>query len=142
MGALQSINYPIELSFNNRATWQTLVCLTEYSVPLSKAANVTETFCGPQTGLGSGTFNPTGTAVAETAPTTNQVTYARLLQAHDNNEVIWFRIQAPTTGSVGVYFYLSGQCYVTDLEITFSAGETVQFTWTLTGTGDLITTAP
>lgn len=137
MGALQSVNYPIELSFNGGSTWQTLVCLTDYSVPLSKTANVTETFCGPQTGLGSGTFNPTGTAVAETNPTSNQVTYQRLLTAWEAGEVIRFRVQAPTTGSIGSYFYLSGQCYVTDLELTFTAGETVQFTFTLTGTGSI-----
>lgn len=137
MASLQSTNYPIELSFDNGVSWQTLVCLTQYNIPLSKAANVTETFCGPQVGLGSGTHNPTGTAVAETAPTSNQVTYARMLQAYVDEQLIQYRVLAPTSGSVGVFFYLRGSANVTDLDLTLAAGQTIQFTWTLTGSGEI-----
>lgn len=137
MAGLQSTNYPLELSFNGGSTWQTLVCLTQYNIPLSKAANVTETFCGQEVGLGSGTFNPTGTAVCETAPNSNQVTYKRLLTAWDAEELILFRVQAPGSGSVGNYFYLSGNCYVTDLDLQFQTAQTVQFTFTLTGSGNV-----
>jgi hypothetical protein len=140
MGSLQSTNYPLELSFDGGSTWHTLVCLTQFNIPLSKAANVTETFCGPEVGLGSGTFNPTGTAVCETEPTSTQVTYKRLLTAWDAEELIQFRLQALGTGSIGNHFYLRGSCYVTDLDLTLQTAQTIQFNWTLTGTGTLDTT--
>lgn len=137
MASLQSTNYPLELSFNGGSTWQALVCLTQYGIPLELATNVTETFCGTETGLGSLTFNPNGNAVAESAPASNQVTYARLLTAIVSKELFMFRVQAPTSGSIGVYFYLSGNCYITSLNLTFDTGAVVGFDWTLTGTGVL-----
>lgn len=137
MASLQSTNYPIELSFDNGSTWQFLVCLTQYNIPLERATNVTETFCGTETGLGALSFNPTGNAVAETTPQSNQVTYKRLLTAIEGQELIRFRVQAPGSGSVGNYFYLSGTCYVTSLNLTFNTGDVVGFDWTFTGTGSI-----
>lgn len=137
MASLQSTNFPIELSFNGGVSWQILVCLTQYNIPLERAVNQVETFCGTETGLGSLTFNPTGSAVAETAPTSNMVTYNRLLTAMNNSELIQFRVQAPTSGSIGVFFFLSGSCYVTSLTLNFNVGETVGFDWTFSGSGAL-----
>jgi hypothetical protein len=137
MASIQSTLVPLELSFNGGITWQILVCLTQHNMPLEKTTNVTETFCGTETGLGSLTFNPSFTAVVKTDVASNQVTYDRMLVAMVNEELIRFRVQAPTAGSVGVYFYLSGTAYVTSLDLTLAVGETVQFTGTLTGTGTL-----
>lgn len=137
MASIQSTLVPLELSFNGGSTWQTLVCLTQHNMPLERATNVTETFCGTETGLGSLTFNPSFTAVVKTDVAFNQVTYQRLLTAMYNEELIQFRIQNPTSGSIGVYFYLRGSTYVTSLDLQFQTGQTVQFTGTLTGSGDI-----
>lgn len=141
MASIQSTLVPLELSFNNGATWQTLVCLTQHNMPLERATNVTETFCGTETGLGALTFNPSFTAVVKTDVASNQVTYNRLLTAMNNEELIMFRIQNPTSGSIGLYFYISGTAYVTSLDLQFQTGQTIQFTGTLTGTGSLDITA-
>jgi len=137
MAGIQSTLVPLELSFNNGSTYQTLVCLNQYNMPLSKATNVTETFCGTEVGLGSETFNPNGTAVCSTNPTSSQVTYNRLLTAWKNEETVLFRCQYPGTGSIGVHFYHQGSAYVTDLELQFQTSQVIQFTFTLTGIGTI-----
>lgn len=141
MASVQSTLVPLELSFNGGTTWQILVCLTQYNIPLERATNVTETFCGTETGLGALTFNPSFTAVTKLDVESNQVTYARLLTAMVNEELIQFRSQYPGSGSIGVNWYLRGSCYVTSLDKQFQTGQTVQFTGTLTGTGSLDITA-
>lgn len=137
MSSIQSSLVPIELSFDSGSTWQTLVCLTQYNLPLETATNQVETFCGTETGLGSQTFNPTGTAVHELTPLPTQVSYTRMLTAWSNKELIQFRSQYPGTGSIGSQFYHRGSAYVTSLSPSFQVGQVVQFDWTLTGTGTL-----
>ena len=136
MATLQSTAIPLELSDDNN-TWRTLVCLTQYNMPLSKAVNSTETFCGIEVGLGSTTFNPTGTAVCKTDPDTDEWTFKELLTRFAAETSIYFRCTSPAAGSVGGPFYLSGSCKVTALDLQFQTGQTVQFTWTLTGEGAL-----
>lgn len=135
--SLQSTNVPIELSFDNGGTWQTLVCLTQYNLPLETATNQVETFCGTETGLGAQTFNPTGTFVHNLTPEGTQVTYTRMLTAWSNKELIQFRVQYPGTGSIGSQFYHRGSAYVTSLSPSFQTGQVVQADFTLTGTGSL-----
>lgn len=137
MASIQSSLVPIELSFDSGATWQLLVCLTQYNIPLERATNVVETFCGTEVGLGTLTFNPTGTAVNKTDLESNQVTYTRLLTAMEAGETIMFRVQYPGTGSIGSQFYLKGSVLVTSLDLQFQVGQLVQFAWTLTGTGSI-----
>lgn len=137
MASIQSSNVPIELSFDNGVNWLTLVCLTQYNVPVDTPTNIVETFCGTEVGLGSTTFNPTGTAVCKVDPDTNQVTYQQMLTTQMNELEIMFRVQYPGTGSIGSTIYLKGTCYVTNTDLQLNTGQTVQFGWTLTGTGTL-----
>lgn len=142
MKTLQSSNLPLELSFDNGVSWQLLTCLTQYNIPLDKAANTVETFCGPAVGIGTKTFNPTGTAVANLEPTAgSQVSYKELVQAWDSEQIVKFRVRYPTGSSTGSNFFLQGDSKVTNLNITAQAGQLVQFDFTLTGEGDLDVTA-
>jgi hypothetical protein len=136
MATLQSTTIPLELS-DDGTTWRTLVCLKQYNMPLSKAVNSTETFCGVEVGLGAGTFNPTGTAVCKTDNSTSEWTYKELLIRWNAETSIWFRCTSPSGGSVNGAFFLKGQCKVTDLDLIFATGQTVEFSFTLTGEGTL-----
>lgn len=137
MASIQSTLVPIELSFDSGSTWQTLVCLTQYNLPLETATTQVETFCGTETGLGAQTFNPTGTFVHNTEPLPTQVTYPAMLAAWLNKTSIQFRVQYPGTGSIGSQFYHRGSAYVTSLSPSFQVGQVVQADFTLTGTGTL-----
>jgi hypothetical protein len=143
MNTVQGNLVPIELSFDNGVSWQVLVCLKQWNMPLTRATTVTDTFCGPAVGLGNMAFNPTGEAVCTTdAAAGSQVTVTRLIAAMKAGETFQFRCYHPGSGSVGSLFYLRGNCKATDINILFPAVDITSFTWTLTGEGTLTTTAP
>jgi hypothetical protein len=139
MQTIQSSTSPIELSFDNEVSWQVLVCLEAYNVPTELPTTVTDTLtCGQVVGVGSQTFNPTGTAICRADPDAgSQVTYNRLLIAQTNVETIKFRVRNPSSGSTGNNFFLKGSCKVTSLDLQFAPNDVVKFSWTLTGEGTL-----
>ena len=138
MAGIQSNLVPLQLSLNGGSTYQTLVCLTQYNVPLDKAVNTVETFCGIAVGLGPTTFNPTGTAVVEASPAAgSQITWASLLTAFEAGTLLRFRVLYPTGGSTGSNISLEGDCYLTNLNLTFQTAQAIQFDFTLTGQGTL-----
>lgn len=137
---LQSVNLPIELSEDGGTTWKVLVCLTDYQIPVDVATNAVETFCGTASGRGIPSFNPSGNAIAELNPTTNQVTYRDMLAWEINGDVLNFRVQNLSGGSAAGYLYIKGECTVTNTTLTATAGSAVAFSWTLTGQGAIDTT--
>ena len=139
METIQSSTSPIELSFDSEVSWQVLVCLEAYNVPTELPTTVTDTLtCGPVVGVGSQTFNPTGTAICTADPVAgSQVTYNRLQIAQNTSETIKFRVRNPSSGSTGNNYFLKGSCLVTSLDLQFSPNDVVKFSWTLTGTGVL-----
>lgn len=136
---LQSIDSPIELSFDAGITWKELVCMSNYTLPTTLSTTVTETFCGPQTGVGSQTFNPTGTAMCQNYGllTNTQVTYGELLALQTARTQFLYRAQAPGTGSTGRDYYQSGSVYCTSLTLTAQVGSVLNFSFTLSGSGAL-----
>lgn len=136
---LQSVNLPIELSTNN-TDWKVLVCLTDYQVPVDVAVNSVETFCGTAVGRGVPSFNPSGNAIAELNPTTNQVTYKQMLQWEIDGTELYFRVRNLAGGSTAGELFISGQCTVTNTTLTATAGSAVAFSWTLSGQGNIDTT--
>ncbi len=141
MQTIQSGLVPLELSVDNGVTWQLLVCLTQYNIPLERSVNTVETFCGNAVGLGTTSFNPTGTAIIEAAPTAgSQLTFEQLTELFTAGTLIKFRARYPTGGSTGNNVFLAGDCYITSLNFTAQIGNALQFDFTLTGQGDLDTT--
>lgn len=139
---LQSVNLPIELTEDlvGDTGWKVLVCLTDYQIPIDVAINSVETFCGTAVGRGVPSFNPSGNAIAEIAPTTNQATYSQMVAWLDAGTVLRFRVRNLSGGSAAGYLFLSGQCTVTNVTLNATAGSAVGFSFTLSGQGELSTT--
>lgn len=143
MATIQSTLVPLELSFDSQTSWQALVCLTQYNIPVERAVTVEDTFCGPQTGVASITFNPTGTAICKTDPGAGyEVTYQTLLTKLDAGTVFWFRVRYPGSGSVGGNVFLKGECKCTALDLQADATTFLRFTFTFTGEGILDIVSP
>lgn len=130
---------PIELSFDSGVTWKVLVCLKDISVPLQTPVTAEDTYCGKKVGVGLIEFNPSGNAVCETRPATDEVSADDLIQKMGGGTSFLFRVQNPTSGSVGFGLYLSGSCKCTQCNITGTANGLVNFAFTLTGEGILDT---
>jgi hypothetical protein len=142
MADIQSVNYPIQLSTDGGTTYRSLVCLENYDIPVERSITETETFCGKSVGLGSLSFNPSGSAVCKNAPDSDEITYKEMVAAEVDGTLVKFKISAPASGTeAGDDFYLAGDCYVTSTTLQFATNELVKFSWTLTGTGTLDVTA-
>jgi hypothetical protein len=133
---------PIELSFDNGATWKTLVCLKDVSIPLTTPVTAEDTYCGKKVGVGVIEFNPSGNAVCETRPDADEVSHDDLVEKMDAGTSFLWRIQNPTSGSVGNNLYYSGSCKCTNVTLTGTANGLLSFAFTLTGEGTLTRTAP
>lgn len=138
----QSVNMPIQLSFDNGVSWKDLVCLTDYQVPFNSPITATDTFCGKKVGVGNTEFNPSGTAVCEFIPDANEASVAEMQDVQEAKQSILWRVQNPQAGSVGDLFYRSGSAKVSNVTIIGQANNLITFTWTLTGEGVLTTVKP
>jgi predicted secreted protein len=128
---------PIELSFDSGVTWKVLVCLKDISIPLQTPVTAEDTYCGKKVGVGVIEFNPSGNAVCETRPDTDEVSHDDLVEYMDTGTSFLWRIQNPTSGSVGHNLYYSGSCKCTNVTFTGTANGLVGFSFTLTGEGTL-----
>lgn len=142
MTTIQGELAPLFLSADGGVTWKTLACLETYNVPLATTVNETETNCGVAVGLGAIKFTPSGSAVCEASPLTNQVTYHDMVNWQVNKTSLMFKSEYPGSGGTyGVNVALSGSCLVTATDVTLQTGQVIKFTFTLTGTG-LVNTNP
>jgi hypothetical protein len=140
--SIQSANMPIQLSFDNQVTWKDLVCLTDYQLPLNSPLTATDSFCGKKVGVGNIEFNPSGTAVCEVIPDASEVSAPELLDVQNAKSSIYFRVQNPQSGSVGLLLYIAGSCKVTNVTIIGQANNLITFTFQLTGEGVIVLTKP
>jgi hypothetical protein len=133
---------PIELSFDNGVTWKVLVCLKDLSIPLQTPTTAEDTYCGKKVGVGEIEFNPSGNAICETRPDNDEVSADELIEKMAAGTSFLWKVQNPTSGSVGYGLYLSGSCKCTQCNITGNANGLVSFAFTFTGEGTLTTTKP
>ena len=139
-GSLQDI----EISFDGRVTWKTLVCSRTVSVNVSSESSKEVTNCGPITTIGDAEFSFDFDAICEISPTVSQCTYGDLLEAKVNKTLLGARVSSPlaTGSSVGAAYHHEADAYVTELTLNGGAGENfVSFSGTIESTGDVDITA-
>lgn len=133
---------PLELSFDDGVTWKMLVCMIDFSNPITTPLEEDQTYCGKKIGQGPIEFTLSGNIVVETRPDTDEASFDELLEVMNTATSILYRMQNPTSGSVGVGYYLSGSVKVSELTPTGTALGLIKASITLTGEGVLTTTAP
>lgn len=136
MQTIQGELAPLYLSADGGVTWNVLVCLSTYDIPIDTTVNETETNCGVAVGLGAIKFKPTGTAVCEASPISGQVTLVDMQKWQVNKTQLTFKSEYPGSGAqYGKNLAVSGNCFVTSTKLTLQTGQVIKFDFTLTGTG-------
>lgn len=130
-----SVNIPIQLSFDNGVTWKDLVCLTNYSSPLTNPLNETPTFCGKEVGEGIPALDFTGEAVSELEPDSMQVSQGDLELAMMAGTRPLARTVTPTTGSVGNLMRRESRVVVESVTPKGAADDVLKFDFSLKGVG-------
>jgi hypothetical protein len=132
---IQSVDAPIQLSWDSGVTWKTLVCLTNYSAPLAVPTNETDTFCGKLVGTGNAAMDFSGEAVVDATPNSNQVSVEDLAAAELAGTVLQARIAVPGTGSVGSQLYFRSDVIVESVTPKGTANDYIKFDFSLKGQG-------
>lgn len=119
--------------------WKKLVCLTEKSWSGTTAVTDITTDCNegytsPLPSKKSWTMSFSGLASAD--PTVDEGSYETMFDLWDNRTVTGFRIR-----NAGETYYRGGDGFISDLSEPSSAGDYLNFSGTITGTGAVSTTS-
>jgi hypothetical protein len=136
MAQLQAKSYPPEFSTDG-STYKTLVCTSDWTLTGSATVTKDDTFCGVFSTPGTPSFQVSANAVAETAPSSTQVSYEDVLSWFANNTLIYFRVQDPKVTSAGTNFYTQFSCYITGVTQTFASADVIKFSLTAESTGTI-----
>lgn len=138
---IQGSEVLLQLSSDNFTTTYSIVCLQTADFNLKSPVTTEESQCGTHTAIGKGSFTvnfsgimSSSPAVPSGSPSVGQASYKQLLSWASSQQLLSFRMQH---GTLGVDFFESGSCYLSDLTRTWGNAQLVKFSGTLTGTGDI-----
>lgn len=141
---LQGSALDIQLRESGVGSYKTLVCLTDANLTNTSPTSITYTNCGALLSIGTApSFSVKINAVFDTlADPTTEVTSSDILNWIKFATPLDFLVENPSTGSgIGAVYYRQGTCYASDLGETWSTNEFNKFSFTLSGTGSMETTA-
>lgn len=136
MANIQGKDVVVQVSTDGGATFKTMICEISNSVSLTRNTNSVATKCDSGTNsiaLGSYSWEISGEAVADDAPSGTQVTYPDILTLFVNGTAFYAQVKDPSS-SASEYFH-KGQVYCTALELSNQVDGVSQFTFTFTGNG-------
>lgn len=140
MNYQQSSNFPIMLSFDGGATFKELVCVIDYTAPLTLSTTDTDTLsCGRLVGVGAVAFDFNGEGVTDLEPDADQVSLVDLesqIIAHATGAgPIIARVAYPGSGSSGALYFKQGYVFVVTATKKASANDLIKFDFELKGQG-------
>lgn len=127
----------LEVSTDSGTTWKSMICELSNTLSMSTEMSSTQTKCDGGVTIstpGAKSWEISGEAVVDTAPTASQVSYEDALGWWSNATAVLVRIQHDGTGT---NFYHSGTAYLTSLELSANVTDAVQFSFSFTGNGSL-----
>ena len=139
MAKIQGSTQSVDISLDNGANWDSLICLRTSSVNGTVDSTVEQTNCGTFTSIGKPNMTVDFDAICETAPTISQVSYSSLLTAFANKTLVSVRVQNPvvTGSSAGAAYYHQFKGYITSLTLNQATTEFVNFSGTIASTGTI-----
>lgn len=127
---------PPRFSDDAGVTWQTLVCITDWTLTGATTTNETETFCGKFTSTGVPGMTGSANAVANTTPTATEVSVEEATNWWLNKTPLQFKVNYPDPA--GTDLYIAASALITNVTVNGTAGQDVSFSidWALQGTID------
>jgi hypothetical protein len=121
--------------YGTTGAWKRLVCEETLSIDFTSDVNTTKTKCGVFKGFLIPDCKISGSGVANSQPTANEISHDEIttnMLAVTKKE---FRIQDVAT--LGSVILLGGAGNFSQQQITFNNGEVVKFTYTMEATGTI-----
>ena len=135
LGSLQNV----EIDVTGLTSYKTLVCLRTSSVNTTVDSTTEQTNCGPMTSVADATMTVDFDAVCEVSPSGQQISYEDLITAMKLKTAVSVRVQSPafTGSSAGAVYYHQFLGYITSLTWNQATTEFINFSGTITSTGDV-----
>jgi hypothetical protein len=135
LGSLQNV----EIDVTGLTSYKTLVCLRTSSVNTTVDSTTEQTNCGPMTSVADATMTLDFDAICEVSPSGQQISYEDLITVMKLKTAVNVRVQSPafTGSSAGAVYYHQFLGYITSLTLNQSTTEFINFSGTITSTGDV-----
>jgi hypothetical protein len=135
LGSLQNV----EIDVTGLSSYKTLVCLRTSSVNTTVDSTTEQTNCGPLTSVADATMTLDFDAVCEVSPSGQQISYEDLITVMKLKTAVSVRVQSPafTGSSAGAVYYHQFLGYITSLTWNQATTEFINFSGTITSTGDV-----
>jgi len=135
LGSLQNV----EIDVAGGSSYKTLVCLRTSSVNTTVDSTTEQTNCGPLTSVADATMSLDFDAICEVSPSGQQISYEDLITVMKLKTVVSVRVQSPafTGSSAGAVYYHQFLGYITSLTWNQATTEFINFSGTITSTGDV-----
>jgi hypothetical protein len=116
-----------------------LVCEIDNSAEMDNEVSETDTKCGTFTGVKEMKGNFSGNAVSNATPTSSEASYERVISWQKEKTLLGFANYNSAFGAVAesAAYHLEGQGRFTNSNKTSTTGEVIQFSWTLTPSGEI-----
>ena len=135
LGSLQNV----EIDVTGLTSYKTLVCLRTSSVNTTVDSTTEQTNCGPLTSVANATMTLDFDAICEVSPSGEQISYEDLITVMKLKTAVNVRVQSPafTGSSAGAVYYHQFLGYITSLTWNQATTEFINFSGTITSTGDV-----
>jgi TP901-1 family phage major tail protein len=138
---IQGKDVVLEFSSDSGTTWKSLICEISSSFSGSRETNSITTKCDSGTvtrALGAYSWEFSGDAAADTAPTSAQLSYSQVLTWFVGGTAVDVRYQSSASTP---NYYHTGEGYFTSLELSNEVNGVSEFSFTFSGNGALDITA-
>jgi len=130
---------PLKVSFDGGSTFKTLVCLQQFDESIDVPIDTQETDCGQISAPGTPGATVNFQAICETEPSVSQASLNDCKLAAKNGTAVVIQIASPAAGSLteGEAFFSQYDAYFSNVTMTKQTSQAIQFSGTLSSTGEL-----
>lgn len=136
MASIDATTVPLQFSDDSGTTWQTVICLRNWTLNGVTPVNEDETFCGKVTGLGTPSYTGSASAVGEFSPSSTQVSLEEMQDWWFNKKALLFRAMSPS--DTGADFYVGGDARITEFSPTAEVSGSLSWDFSFVVTNTVI----
>jgi hypothetical protein len=133
------VKFQVRVLDGSDPTWKEIVCDIDDQAEMDNEVSEVDTKCGTVTGVKEMKGSYSGNAVSNAAPTSSEASYQDVIAWQKAKTLLEFKYFNEASGSIGVgeALFQTGSGRFTNSVLTAATGETMQFSWTFSPTGEI-----
>jgi hypothetical protein len=133
------VAFEVRVTDDEVTTWKRLVCAIDDQAEMDNEVSEVDTKCGSFSAVKDMKGSYSGNAVSNADPTTSEVSYQDVIAWQKARTLLDFRYYNMADGTTleGAALFQTGQGRFTNSVLTAANGETMQFSWTFSPSGEI-----